>query len=239
MTRMRLDSPTRYELLKTESPNHKKAEELVAKLPTMWPQLALIISSLATAAIFSSVGLLPAAVLTTMKITALSTTGFTFLLLSKSLLCGTSKSCKEPEKIDEPSENAVKPINLIDFCIKGPIVEEILFRGLLQGGLDFGLNRLFTPLSISFFGLPVTAASVAAGVIAGLTFGLVHLSNDGDPRFQTVKASITGVFLYGRLFHLYGLWSTCLAHIINNTMAITPLVCALSLAKAELNKKAG
>ena len=110
----------------------------------------------------------------------------------------------------EAIENAhMNPFLLITFTvIMAPIVEELVFRGLLMG-------RVFNPDSI--VGL----------IVSGLLFGLVH-----TPNSIGVWIVYAGMgFVLGIAYRKFQKLEYCImAHIINNTIAVSMLLLLQLLA---------
>lgn len=67
-------------------------------------------------------------------------------------------------------------INLIDFCILAPIIEEVLMRGFLLDGLSITYGKIIALLissilfSILHFNMVQIASSFVGGIILGLLF---------------------------------------------------------------------
>jgi len=96
-------------------------------------------------------------------------------------------------------------------CILAPLVEEGLFRGLLQTGLKKLSGQL----------LPRSGAVAVAILATSLLFGITHLlaHEDLESGMRHVKiATIAGVFL-GVLREKYGLPCSIGSHMFQNTIA--------------------
>lgn len=188
-----------------------------------WAQVALIVSSIATAVILSSAGILPAAVLTVAKIGCISTAVSTVLVIMISTVFGRT------EEKESKFRDKLKKITPFEVAVGGPVTEELIFRGILQGGLQWGLKRALPAAVMSVLGIQLPVASVVAAVVAGTVFGLVHLTNDHKGnKVQALNATLGGIFVEGGVFAVYGLWASCLTHIINNTFVATIMQAAKS-----------
>ena len=87
-------------------------------------------------------------------------------------------------------------------CVVVPIIEEIIYRGILLTGFTYILSDIVAILLSSFI------------------FGIVHLTNNkNDSHKQSICAGIGGI-LHGTLMINYGLWASIGSHVINNTMIV-------------------
>ena len=113
------------------------------------------------------------------------------------------------------SRNAVGIMVLAFF---GPLLEEVLFRGAIQGAL------------MRYFGRPWPAIIVAA-----LVFGIFHLNP-----VQVVYATLLGVVLGWIYYRTGSLLSVIVGHVLNNSLAVVTTV-AFSSAdeQAVANSTAG
>jgi len=113
----------------------------------------------------------------------------------------------------EPNETAqAKEVreNILLATLIGPVLEEVLFRGLLQPVLLFGMASLFPQLA----GL----AAVIAVLIAGVAFGLAHLGNKHpNSHIQAALCVFSGIF-YGIVALQFGLGASIAIHMLNNTL---------------------
>ena len=93
-------------------------------------------------------------------------------------------------------------LGILGLAVLAPLLEEILFRGAVQG------------LLMRFFGRPWPAI-----VIAALVFGIAHWNP-----VQTVYATIFGIVL-GWIYYRTGtLLSVIVGHVLNNSMAVMTTV---------------
>jgi membrane protease YdiL (CAAX protease family) len=99
-------------------------------------------------------------------------------------------------------------IYFVLLCVAAPVVEEILFRGFLYGGL-----RQVLPTG-------------SAAVLSALAFGAVHLPS-GAPELAFLAAM--GVALALLYEHTRSLWPGILVHILHNALIFGILVAALTL----------
>ena len=113
------------------------------------------------------------------------------------------------------SRNAVGIVVLAFF---GPLLEEVLFRGAIQGAL------------MRYFGRPWPAIIVAA-----LVFGVFHMNP-----VQIVYATLLGVVLGWIYYRTGSLLSVIVGHVLNNSLAVVTTV-AFSSAdeQAVANSTAG
>jgi membrane protease YdiL (CAAX protease family) len=111
-------------------------------------------------------------------------------------------------------------------CILGPIVEEVLFRGDLQGYLKNAFQSFYINRGISE-SKAVIAARVTSVFFTSVIFGLVHFSNAlflwSNPMIflpQVVACTIMG-FMFGAAKELSGGLSMPIGmHMGNNTIAM-------------------
>jgi len=177
-----------------------------------WLQIAMIVSAIATAVFLSASGILPPAVLFAAKVGLYETVTTMALLILHGLVA--KKSAKESEY-----KNTIDQMSPFAIAVAYPIVEEIIFRGIMQGGLTFILNRDMPVATISLLGLQLPLASALAMTIAGASFGYAHLFNKHEnSHIQAINTGLSGIFVYGPMYHFYGLPATCFMHIINNTI---------------------
>lgn len=179
-----------------------------------WAELSIIITGIAAVIVLSYASVLPAYFILTAKISVLSTL-FTFLLSAAFHVLTKSKENEDPTVVNEDS--TVKDIteNPWATCIVLPVVEEGIFRGLIQSGLQHLFFRILPAAIICTLPLP---ALIAMG-ISGLLFGAAHLSN--NIKWQPIFSGLKGAVVYGPLFYHYGLLATIFAHTLNNTLVTT------------------
>lgn len=89
------------------------------------------------------------------------------------------------------------PLGLLYACLMGPIVEELTFRGAIQGWLHRHGVRPWVAI-----------------VVASVAFGIMHMNP-----LQIVFASLLGMVLGYVYWRTGSLWLPCLIHICNNTLA--------------------
>jgi membrane protease YdiL (CAAX protease family) len=91
-------------------------------------------------------------------------------------------------------------IALLMICVVAPVAEETFFRGFLYGGLRQRLSEL------------------PAATISGLVFGFVHAPTGPTAIIPLAFFGIGLALLYERTGSI---WPGVLAHVINNSLAIT------------------
>lgn len=175
-----------------------------------WIELSLVITSIAAVIILSSVSLLPAYFLITAKISLIGTIINLLILVSLQTL-QTPNNGKEVEVSEEQDMMEKHP--LIP-CLILPVIEEGIFRGILQAGLQKLFYRIVPFTIIGTLPLPTL---LAIG-IASLLFGAAHIPN--NLKWQPLTTTISGVF-NGILFYHYGLAAAILKHTMNNTFVTT------------------
>ena len=99
-------------------------------------------------------------------------------------------------------------LDTLDAVVGAPIVEEIIFRGLLFGALVRGMG--FT----------------AAAIVSSLVFAAVH----GYGLAGTVAVTATGSLLCWVYWSTGRLWAAMLAHGVHNAMVLLPLWAARTMA---------
>ena len=110
------------------------------------------------------------------------------------------------------------PLGIISLAFLGPLLEEVLFRGAIQG------------LLMRFFGRPWPAIIVAA-----LVFGVFHMNP-----VQIVYATLLGI-VFGWIYYRTGsLMSVIVGHVLNNSLAVaTTLAFSSAEEQAVANSPAG
>lgn len=104
------------------------------------------------------------------------------------------------------------PLGILGLAVLAPLLEEVLFRGAIQGSL------------MHFFGRPWPAIIVAA-----LIFGIYHWNP-----VQVVYATLLGV-IFGWIYYRTGsLLSVIVGHILNNTFAVISTVAYSNADEAAL-----
>ena len=113
------------------------------------------------------------------------------------------------------SRNAVGIMGLAFF---GPLLEEVLFRGAIQG------------LLMRFFGRPWPAI-----VVAALVFGIFHMNP-----VQIVYATLLGIVLGWIYYRTGSLLSVIVGHVLNNSLAVvTTVAFGAAEEQAVANSTAG
>ena len=103
-----------------------------------------------------------------------------------------------------------------------PLLEEALFRGVLQSFVLLTLSLLAPSLAIApFLATGMSIAAVCAILVTAVSFGLLHLSNskNNDAYMQAALSTLGGI-VYGVLAIQFGLGVSIAAHIANNTIAM-------------------
>lgn len=90
-----------------------------------------------------------------------------------------------------------------------PVVEEIVFRGAIQGGLQ-ALGR-----ALGRFGVPDSVADGLAISISSVLFAGAH---NADPRTQQFRQVLISGITFGLMMHYSGLPSAMLTHSLHNLM---------------------
>lgn len=104
------------------------------------------------------------------------------------------------------------PLGIFGLAVLAPLLEEVLFRGAIQGAL------------MRFFGRPWPAI-----VVAALIFGIFHWNP-----VQVVYATLLGV-IFGWIYYRTGsLLSVIVGHILNNTFAVISTVAYSNADEAAL-----
>jgi membrane protease YdiL (CAAX protease family) len=85
-----------------------------------------------------------------------------------------------------------------------PVVEEVMFRAGIQGGLGLALAR---------FGVPAGAADSIATLIAATLFAGAH---NPDPREQQFRQTLIAGIAYGVMMYVYGLPAAVMTHAFYN-----------------------
>lgn len=104
------------------------------------------------------------------------------------------------------------PLGIFGLAVLAPLLEEVLFRGAIQGAL------------MRFFGRPWPAI-----VVAALIFGIFHWNP-----MQVVYATLLGV-IFGWIYYRTGsLLSVIVGHVLNNTLAVITTVAYSNADEAAL-----
>lgn len=101
-----------------------------------------------------------------------------------------------------------------------PILEEVVFRGLLQPSLRWAASVCLPDVTMKLAFLPaMSLASIVAVVATSVLFGSVHLINQHSGRKIQAMLATWGGITKGLLAINYGLGPAIGAHIMNNTIA--------------------
>lgn len=106
----------------------------------------------------------------------------------------------------------LKKFEPISMDIGLPVIEEILFRGILQSSV-----KKIIPLLLPSY---ISISSKIAILVSSIFFGFAHFSQS---KKQAVQAGIKSYFIQGPLMERYGLLHSISAHITNNN------ICSISL----------
>lgn len=102
-----------------------------------------------------------------------------------------------------------------------PIVEEGIFRGLLQPLATRAILFIVPAAAAAFLGTGLSIAVVVSIVATAAIFGFVHVFNDHkNSHIQAFAATLGGV-AFGVVAAQFGLPAAIAAHIVNNTIAIS------------------
>lgn len=108
----------------------------------------------------------------------------------------------------------------------GPIIEEVMFRGIMQPLLLL----CFLGAGMGF----VLSPALAIGITA-ITFGLIHLGNTEDwSNYGQAIYCIFGGLFDGCLALAFGLPASILSHMVHNTFFLT--LCLSSLEEAQVEE---
>ncbi|HSW72987.1 MAG TPA: CPBP family intramembrane glutamic endopeptidase [Chlamydiales bacterium] len=172
-----------------------------------WIELSLVITGIATVIILSFASILPAYFLFTAEVSLITSL---LIILLHTLLARQQISNEEgAEKAEDIGEK-----NPLIPCVVAPIVEEGIFRGIVQAGLQNLFSRFLPNTLVWSLTLP---AILAIGVASAL-FGLAHLQN--NYQWQPLTASLNGIG-YGLLYYHFGLPAAIFKHVIHDTIVYT------------------
>ncbi len=107
--------------------------------------------------------------------------------------------------------------NLSTVVIKGPIIEELVYRVLIQDGFRWIAHRVLPDRDVEVFSCKMKLEVLASIIVSSTFFGMAHYS-DGWGLYKVLAAGITG-FAYGVLRKEYGVLGSISAHITNNALA--------------------
>ena len=106
------------------------------------------------------------------------------------------------------------PLLMFAIAVVAPIYEELVFRGLIFGGLLHRHRAEQTPIRL--VGFTIAKSTLMASLISSLLFTLVHLQY--DLLGMTVIFAMALLFCYIRV--KYGLVMAILMHMVNNGVAM-------------------
>src|SRR5579872_2362088 len=108
-----------------------------------------------------------------------------------------------------------------------PIVEEGLFRGILQPLTTHAILFVAPTAAAAFAATSLSIAAAVSIVATGVIFGLAHLFNSHkNAHIQAITAIFSGIG-WGIARAQFGLPAVMAAHIVNNTIAVTLLTLLL------------
>lgn len=137
---------------------------------------------------------------------------YLWLVLAKNALSGIdfiAESLQIMEKGNESLTMGILPLAVLSVCVLGPIMEELLFRGIICGCLE-----------------RVTKVSWVPVVVSGLLFGIWH-----GLFVQGVSAAAMGIILALVYHKTHDLRWPILIHIVNNAfrmLSVIPAFAALA-----------
>ncbi|KTD35661.1 CAAX amino terminal protease self- immunity [Legionella moravica] len=112
--------------------------------------------------------------------------------------------------------------NPLTVTITAPLIEELIFRGLLLTVALIAVTTLFpitTTIMMWETGISL-AAAIAISAVA-MVFGLVHLGNEHEGAYrQAFIATLSGI-AFGVMALQFGLGTAIGAHVINNSISYT------------------
>jgi len=121
----------------------------------------------------------------------------------------------DSEPVDSTQE-AFNALNDLLICSVVPVVEEVLFRVVIQGNIKWVAAKILPNQEVNILGLvklPLPAlVSIAS---TSIIFGALHYPNGGLP--SVFSTAIGGVNL-GLLKEKVGLISSCTAHVVANSL---------------------
>lgn len=119
---------------------------------------------------------------------------------------------------------SLSEMHAFETCVEIPVIEELIFRGLLFDGVKKIAAFVVAERSILFpLGIAMPLTSTIAIAISSLAFGAVHLSNDhNDTARQFLYCTLSGIY-FGVMLEYLGILAPIGAHIVNNTFSISIL----------------
>lgn len=140
---------------------------------------------------------------------------------------GVAKAGHDPIKAAEYTKFILE--NFWKIAVIGPVIEEIIFRVVIQGCFDFLATKIFQDKEVEIFSYKIKLATLVSVVATSILFGLAHYSN-GLGIAQVIGTTISGVIL-GVLRDQYNPLASMAAHITNNTLAAIALTLISKAAK--------
>lgn len=112
--------------------------------------------------------------------------------------------------------------NVFKVAVVIPVIEEVIFRVIVQGTFHWIAQKVFPDRDISIFSHQIKLAALVSVVASAILFGLAHYSN-GMGITQLVACTVMGLIL-GALREKTGILSSISAHITNNG-----ILCGISM----------
>lgn len=107
--------------------------------------------------------------------------------------------------------------SFIETAIKAPLLEEIFFRFVVQGSIQWLMDKIFPEMTVSIFSYEIRLATLVSVVATAALFGYVHLAN-GLGIIQVILCATSGL-VFGALKSQYGMGACTTAHMVNNAIA--------------------
>lgn len=120
----------------------------------------------------------------------------------------------DPAIADEYTE--MVQMSFWDTAIKAPLIEEVVFRFVIQNTFKWIANAILPDQNIEIFSHPMKLATLVAVVATAVLFGSAHLGS-GLGIIHFILATISGI-TYGILKENFGLRSSIAAHVTNNAI---------------------
>jgi len=112
--------------------------------------------------------------------------------------------------------------DVFDAVVVAPILEEFIFRFLLQNVFHFVARNVLPDINVDLFSYQIKLAALTSIVATSLLFGLAHLGN-GLGIIQVILCTVGGITL-GILKQHYGMLACTAAHMTNNAIAETLMI---------------
>lgn len=141
---------------------------------------------------------------------------FAFTIVTMALLDSQGMLRVHPDKNSKYSQNIAR--SLLFIALFGPIVEEGLFRGLIQPLLTKTIQILIPAAASSVFGSGLTIATLVSIIATAALFGVAHYFNPHQhAHIQAIACTLSGICL-GILSAQFGIGAAIAAHVANNTI---------------------